>query len=141
MEYHRLEDGFAVAPQIAPEDIAALSRDGVRVLICNRPDTEVPPDLQTAAMRQAAASAGLTFIDNPVGADGIGPETLARQTTALTAGDGPVLAYCRTGTRSALVWAMARAGDLGTDAVLAATAAAGYDFSMYRPQIETMAPD
>ena len=70
---------------------------------------------------------------------GLGLDTINRQAAAIDDAKGPVLAYCRTGTRSATIWAFASAGVVSTDAILGATSAAGYALDGLRQQIEAMA--
>jgi len=139
LDIRPLSPGYAVSPQIAPADMEAIAAAGFRTVICNRPDTEVSPDYHTARMAEAAEAAGLTYVDNPFGAMGLGLETIERQADAIGASDGPVLAYCRSGTRSATIWAFATAGEMPTDEIISALSGAGYPLDGLRPQIEAMA--
>jgi uncharacterized protein (TIGR01244 family) len=138
MDLRPLDEITAVAPQLEPGDMAALARDGVAVVICNRPDVEVPPPLQAAAMRAAAEAAGLAFVENPVAMPGVTEATVAAQAEAV-AGPGRAVAYCASGTRSAVLWALAMAGSRPTDDILVATARAGYDLEGLRPQLDALA--
>ncbi|RVT85300.1 TIGR01244 family phosphatase [Rhodobacteraceae bacterium CCMM004] len=135
MDIRPLTDRYAVAPQIAPEDLADLRAAGFTDVICNRPDGEVPPDLAATRMRAAAEAAGLTFHDNPVVGGGMTAQAVAAQRAAVEGAAGPVLAYCRSGTRSTVVWALAMAGTHDADALIAAAARGGYDIAGLRPQI------
>lgn len=128
----------AVAPQITVDDIPALQAAGVSTIICNRPDAEVTPDLQAAAIRAAAEAAGLAFVDNPVIGGALPAETVDRQSAAITEAPGAVLAYCRSGTRSCIVWAFGAARTRPVDEIVAAAAQAGYDLGPYRPMLEAM---
>jgi uncharacterized protein (TIGR01244 family) len=139
MDIRPLTDRYAVAPQILPEDFAALAADGVTTVICNRPDMEVPPELQADAMRAAAEAAGLRFVENPIMGGGLTLEAIETQGTALTEAEGNVLAYCASGTRSAIVWALSQAGQMPTDDIIAATARGGYALDGLAPQIEALA--
>lgn len=139
MDIRPLTPDYAVSPQIDPEDAGAIAQAGFTTVICNRPDAEIPADLQADAMRRAVEAAGLQFVVNPVVPGAMGPDTLAAQAAAITAASGPVLAYCASGNRSAIVWSLLNAKDLGADGVLAATRAAGYDHSPFRPQFEAAA--
>lgn len=138
LDIREVTETYAVSPQIAPEDMAAIRERGFTTVICNRPDAENPPELQTAAMAAAAEAAGLRFVENPFAA-GLDLSIIDRQRTAVAAADGPVLAYCRSGTRSATVWALAEAGQRPTDDILRATATAGYPMDGMRPQIDALA--
>ena len=66
MDLRPLSEDHSVAPQLEPGDMARLARAGVRLVICNRPDAEVPPALQAASIEEAATAAGLDFVYNPV---------------------------------------------------------------------------
>lgn len=139
MDIRELTKDYAVSPQIAPEDIGALKAAGYACIINNRPDAEVTPDLQAAELRRAAEAAGIAWVDNPVSGGGLSPENVAAQRAALDAAAGPVFAYCRSGTRSTIVWALAEAGRRPVDEIVAAAAQGGYDLMPYRGQIEAMA--
>ncbi|PWG17354.1 TIGR01244 family sulfur transferase [Salibaculum griseiflavum] len=139
MDIRELSPDHAVSPQIDPSDLPAIAAAGYRTVICNRPDEENPPSHHAAVMAEAAKAAGLDFVIHPVTHPTIGPDTIARQMQVIDAGNGPVLAYCASGTRSSILWALGRAGSLGVDEVLEATARAGYDLAPLRPQLEAFA--
>lgn len=139
MEIRSLTPDYAVAPQITVEDVPALKAAGFKTVICNRPDAEVTPDQQAAALRAAVEEAGLTWIDNPVSGSGMTAENIASQRAAIEAATGPVFAYCRSGTRSAITWALSQAGRTATETLIAAAARGGYDLVSYRDRIEALA--
>lgn len=139
MDIRRITDAYSVAPQIAAGDMAALAALGFTTVICNRPDHEVPPDFGANALRAAAEAAGLTFVENPIAGGAMTLEAVEAQRAALDASAGPTLAYCASGTRSAVVWAFARAGSLDTRRILEATEAAGYPLDGLAPQIDALA--
>lgn len=139
MDIRRITPDYAVSPQVDPADLPALAAEGFTTLINNRPDAEVPPEMQSAAMRAAAEAAGLAYVDNPVVNGGLTMDMVTGQGAALDRSDGPVLAYCRTGTRSSIVWALGRAGKMPADDILGALARAGYDLPQLRGQIEALA--
>jgi uncharacterized protein (TIGR01244 family) len=139
MDIRPLSEGYAVSPQIAPEDMPAIRAAGFVAVVCNRPDAEVPPDLGSAAIRAAAEAAGLAFVDNPFSHGGLHMGLIEAQAGAMAGASGPVLAYCASGTRSSMLWALALAGQVGADALIGAAARRGYDLSGLRPQIEALA--
>lgn len=139
MDIRPLTPDYAVAPQIDPSDIAEIVAAGFTTVICNRPDEEVPPDLNAAALRAATETAGLHFVDNPMRPGGLDPATLARQAETMASAAGPVLAYCASGNRSAILWSMVRAPELGADGVLEVTRAAGYDHSAFHAAFAAVA--
>ena len=140
MDIRELTETFAVAPQIAPEDIAALKAAGFTTLVCNRPDDEVGPEHSAAALRAAAEAAGLAWVENPVFPGSLTAENVAAQRQAVEdAAGGRVFAYCRSGTRSAIVWALAMAGRMPVEEIIAAGARGGYDLAPYRAALEARA--
>lgn len=139
MDIRRLTEDYAVAPQITPGDMAAIRAAGFTTVIDNRPDGEIPAELQTEAMQAAAAAAGLRFIANPVVGGAISDANATLQREALDTAGGPVLAYCASGNRSSIVWAMANAGRHPTDALIAAAARWGYNLEPFRERIDRMA--
>ena len=135
-----LNDRIAVAPQITPDDIAAISAAGYKGIVNNRPDDEEPGQPSGESIRAAAEAAGLSYAAIPVTHAGFGHPQLDAMAAALTATDGPVLAYCRSGTRSCNLWALA-AAKAGRDPNLLVhqAEAAGYDLSGLRPTLEALA--
>jgi len=87
---------------------------------------------------RAAKAAGLKFEVLELTMQTLTPQNIARQHALITDSDGPVLAYCRTGTRCSVVWALTQAGEMTTDDILAATTAAGYELSDLAPTLDQM---
>lgn len=121
-----------IAGQIRPEDLSAIAAAGVTLVVNNRPDHEEPDQPTTAVVRAAVEAAGLAYRDIPV-AGGIAPDQIAAMADALATNEGKVLAFCRSGTRSTYLWALARTR-LGADAetLVSQAAAAGYDLAPIR---------
>jgi len=135
-----LNDRVAVAPQITPDDVAAIAAAGYVAIVNNRPDGEEPGQPTGAAIRAAAEAAGLTYATVPFGHEGIGEAQLDAMAAALAGADGPVLAYCRSGTRSCHLWALAAARAGRDPALLVGQAAgAGYDLAGLRPTLNALA--
>lgn len=101
---------FSVSPQIFAGDIGALKAKGFRTIICNRPDHEDPGQPDFADIAAAAAAAGLAARHIPVRPDAIGPADVAAFVRAIDELPGPVVGYCRSGSRSAALWSKARTG-------------------------------
>ncbi|MCC5984262.1 MAG: TIGR01244 family phosphatase [Rhodobacteraceae bacterium] len=139
MEIRPIADGYAVSPQITPEDVAAIRDAGFTTVICNRPDGEIPPEVQAEAIRAAVEGAGLRFVLNPVVGGAITMDNVEAQGAALEDSAGPVLAYCASGNRSSIVWALALAGKRPTDELIAAGTRYGYALEQFRPTIEQLA--
>lgn len=136
MDARMLTPRYLVSPQIAVEDVPALVEAGFKTVICNRPDEEVPPSHQAEAIRAAVEAAGLKFEVLPLTHQTMTPENVARQRDLYENSPGPVLAYCASGTRCSVIWALGQVAQLGVDGVLSATAQAGYDLSNLRPRLE-----
>lgn len=126
MDIRHITPDFAVSPQIEVADIPAIAEAGFKLIICNRPDSEVSPDLHAEQISAAAEQAGLKFEYVPVDHTSLDADNARRQRALMDAVDGPVLAYCRTGTRCSVIWAYGQAPGGDADDILAATAAAGY---------------
>lgn len=127
MDLHRLDDTVTVAPQLLAEELAAVARLGFRTVINNRPDGESFDQPPSAAMAEAAQAAGLAYHHQPVVSGGLSVEDVLAFRELLASAEGPVLAFCRSGTRCANLWALAQAGNCDADAVIASAARAGYD--------------
>lgn len=139
MDIRPLTDRYAVSPQIAPEDVAAIAEAGYTTVVCNRPDGEIPPELRADMMRKAVEAAGLRFVLNPVVGGAISMENVQAQGAALRDSGGPVLAYCASGNRSSIVWALSQAGKRPTDELVAVPARYGYALEPFRTTIDQLA--
>ena len=107
----QLDDRTLVAGQISPADVAALKAQGVTMIVNNRPDGEDVGQPTSAEIEAAAKAAGLDYRHVPI-ARGMGPTDVEAMRTAIhAAGEGKLFAYCRTGNRSALAWAVAKSED------------------------------
>lgn len=132
-DIRKVTDGFAVAPQIDESDVQAIVDAGYKTLVANRPDGEGGIDQpRMGAIRAKAEALGLTFVAIPF-AGAPTPDILERFGAALAEAPAPVLAYCRTGTRSITAWALSHGGQGMGDEVVDAAAGAGYDLSALRP--------
>ncbi len=127
-EFRRIDDRISVAPQISIADVAAARDAGFVAIVNNRPDGEAPDEPQGADIAGAAADAGLAYHAIPVGHAGFSQDQATALRRIMGGAHGPVLAYCRSGTRSCLLWALSEAvagGD--ADEIAAKAADAGYD--------------
>ena len=134
-DIRRLNDRFAVAPQIAVADLPAIAAAGFVAIVNNRPDDEDAGQPLGDSIRAAAEAAGLAYFSIPVTHAGFSHPQIDAMTTALVESKGPVLAYCRSGTRSATAWALGQAGDRPADEILTAGRNAGYDLSHLAPML------
>lgn len=133
MTFRTLDDSTLVSVQIAPEQVAQATALGVTMIVNNRPDGEEPGQPASAEIEAAANAAGIGYRHIPVTMGALGPDQVAAMTEALDAADGKVLAFCKSGTRSTFLWALAgkRNGADGTE-LFEKAAGAGYDLSPLR---------
>lgn len=106
----RIDERTLVAGQIRPDDMEALKAGGVGMIVNNRPDDEEAGQPSSAEMEAAARAAGIAYRYIPI-ASGFSADQVEAMSEALGASDGQVLAFCRSGTRSTFLWALARARD------------------------------
>ena len=139
-DFRTLSADFSVAPQISLEDVVEAKAAGFAMIVNNRPDGEEPDAPQGDDIAGAAAAEGLAYAAIPIGHAGFSHPQLDALDAVLAGATGPVLAYCRSGTRSTHLWALtrARAGD-DVDAICEAAANAGYDLSGLRPMLDALA--
>ena len=137
MQIHRLTEQFSVAAQISPDDIAGLVAAGFRSLINNRPDGEAQDQPASALLADVAAAHGVAYRYLPVVSGQLCDQDAVDFSTALRSMPPPVLAFCRSGTRSTNLWALAQASRGGDPETLTTKAAgAGYDISGIRPLLD-----
>ncbi|NNE51078.1 MAG: TIGR01244 family phosphatase [Sulfitobacter sp.] len=136
MDLRQLSPRFFVSPQIDPADMPALKEAGITRILCNRPDAEVPPSHQSAAIRAAAQAAGLAFEVCPLTHQSMVPDVIAENRAKGVETEDTVLAYCASGTRSTIAWALGQAGEMPADEIVAAAAQGGYDIANMRPMLE-----
>ncbi len=109
LPFTQLNEQFAVAPQLAPADMAAVAAAGFKSVINNRPDGEGGPEQPANADIEAAArAAGLEYRYQPVNGRNIQPQDVDDFAELIDTLPQPVLAFCRTGTRSGVLWRSAR---------------------------------
>lgn len=139
--FRQLTDRLYVSPQITVDQVEEAKALGVTVIINNRPDDEEPGQTNGAAIEAAAKAAGLGYVAVPVAHGGFAPWQLDGMAAGLDqAGEGKVLAYCRSGTRSTLLWALTRARAGDHPAMLTEKAeAAGYDLTPVRQIMDALA--
>jgi len=129
MEFKTITDAITVSPQVCPDELTAIKEAGYRAIICNRPDGEAADQPTFEEIEAAANKVGLEARYLPIVAGKVSDADAEDFGTALTELPGPVLAYCRTGTRSATLWSLASADRLDPSEILSKTKAAGYDMA------------
>ena len=125
-EFRRVTDDFWVSPQISLEDVAAARAQGFTRVINNRPDGESPDQPASSRIEAAARAAGLDYLFAPVSGRPTA-ETIEAVRSATRGSSGKTLAYCRSGTRSIVTWALGQAGERDREELIRLGADAGYD--------------
>lgn len=137
--FRQLTEQVFASPQIGLADVAQAATLGVKLIINNRPDGESDDQVSGAEIEAAARAAGMDYAAIPVTHAGFSEWQMKAMAKALGEATGPVLAYCRSGTRSTLLWALAEASRGRNPGVLAAqAAAAGYDLSPVRAVMDML---
>ncbi|MAU96573.1 MAG: TIGR01244 family phosphatase [Fulvimarina sp.] len=129
MDPRRLTDQLAVRDQVHPEEIPALKAAGFRSIIVNRPDGEGADQPTFAEIDRAAISAGMEARYIPVETGKVLDADAEKFAAAMEELPKPVLAFCRSGTRSTTLWALSQAGRRPLPDILARAKSAGYDMS------------
>jgi len=131
MELRRLTNELAVAGQVNPSDIPGLAQQGIRAIICNRPDGEASDQPAYAAMEKVAAANGIKIVYQPVVMTAISDADAEAFGKLLDEVPKPALAYCRSGMRSTALWALSQAGKLPVEDIVETAAKAGYDIKPF----------
>ncbi len=127
MEIRQITPFISVADQINEQDIATLVSSGFRTVINNRPDGEAADQAAANVLEAEARRQGLAYHFLPVVPGSITDENVGMMRELLASVQGPVLAFCRTGTRCTMLWALSESSHLTSEAIIAAAADAGYD--------------
>ncbi len=137
--FRKLTDSIYASPQITLEDVAEAAAMGVKLIINNRPEGESDDQIPGADIETAARAAGIDYVAIPVTHAGFSEPHVVAMAKALDGAAGPVLAYCRSGTRSTLLWALSEASQGGDpDSLTNMAAKAGYDVSPVRPLMDML---
>jgi len=129
-DFRQVTDDFAVSPQIDLADLPAAAAQGFKLVINNRPDAEQPGQPSSAQVEAAARAAGLDYVHIPVTGQPT-PDQVEANRLAIAESDGPVLAFCRSGTRSIVTWSIGQAlsGERPRGELVSLGREAGYDLS------------
>ena len=139
-DFRQVTPSFWASPQIGLADVAEAQARGMTLIVNNRPEGEADDQVPGAEIEATARAAGLDYVAIPVGHAGFSEEQVQALADALAQTSGPVLAYCRSGTRSTLLWSLAQArGGRAPDEIAADAARAGYDVAPIRPLLDMLA--
>jgi uncharacterized protein (TIGR01244 family) len=138
--FRRLSETVYASPQIDCDQVREAAAQGIALIVNNRPEGESDDQTSGVEIEAAARAAGLGYVAIPVTHAGFSEPQVRAMAEALGSAGGPVLAYCRSGTRSTLLWALAEASRGADPASLAAGAAgAGYDIGPVRAMVDMLA--
>lgn len=137
--FRKITDGIYASPQITADQIAEATALGIKLIVNNRPEGEGDDQTPGEEIEAAARAAGMDYVAIPVTHSGFSEPQVKAMADALDTAQGGVLAYCRSGTRSTLLWALAEASLGGDpDALTNMAAKAGYDVSPIRPLMDML---
>ncbi|ADP70372.1 protein of unknown function DUF442 [Rhodomicrobium vannielii ATCC 17100] len=137
MELHKLTDDLDVAGQIEPSDIPEIASKGIKTIICNRPDNESPGQPTFGEIDKIAQENGIKTIYHPIrAANAISDADAEIFEKELAEAEKPVLAFCRSGTRSTFIWSLSQAGKIPAQQIALTAMRAGYDISPVYQRLE-----
>jgi uncharacterized protein (TIGR01244 family) len=137
--FRKLTDEILVAPQIDVAAVAEAQAQGVTLIINNRPEGESDDQVPGTEIEAAARAAGMDYVSIPITHSGFSQPQVEAMVAALESAEGKILAYCRSGTRSTLLWSLAEASQGGDpDALTNIAAKEGYDLSPVRPLMDML---
>jgi len=132
----QIDENFSISKQITLEDVKLLADDGIKILICNRPDGEDPNQLTCAQVKAVADENGMQFVHIPVAGREIPEESLEKFADVLDNGNEKIHAYCRTGTRSSFFWGLFMAKTNSTHDILTKAESLGFSLAPIADKIE-----
>lgn len=139
MDIRQLTETVSVSPQLSTSDIEAAATSGFKAIINNRPDGEGFDQPAGDEIKAAAEAHGLAYQHIPITPGQMSEDDVSAFARALEDLDGPVLAFCKTGTRSSMMWALSQAGHRDVEDIIRTAREAGYDLSGLSPQLQARA--
>jgi sulfide:quinone oxidoreductase len=137
MKLKKVTPRFFVSEQINAHDIGLAAAQGIKTIICNRPDHEQAGQPDAKSIADAAADLGIDFINMPVPSGSISDDNITDFAKAYKSVKGPILAYCRSGMRCTTLWALTEAELLDVNTIMSTAMDAGYDLKGLRPRLES----
>lgn len=138
----QIDKQLSVSEQITVSDLQALKDQGFDTIICNRPDFEDVNQVQAADIENHAGELGLKFLHIPITKSGPTMQAVEMTKQAFSEAGGPIVAYCRSGQRSVMMWSLATAlnGGVTAEEILTKVSAAGFNIDGLRPTLESLIP-
>ena len=138
MELHKITEDLSVASQLDAADIPLIVAKGFRAIVCNRPDGEAMGQPPFGPVEAAARAAGMAVAYQPVPSNAVSDADGAAFGKLLEELPKPVLAYCRTGTRCTVLWALSQAPEQPFSEIVRRAKAAGYDLTGLVPRLQNL---
>ena len=129
MKLNKIIEDYVVSDQIIEEDIVKLKEAGFKTIFCNRPDNEEQNQITVKSIQDKTIECGLNFIHQPVIGGQITQVDVDQFGEYFDASEKPIFAYCRTGTRSSMLWALSESGKRSVEEILSLTSKAGYNLN------------
>lgn len=139
MDIRTIDETLSVAPQISVEDVAEAARLGFKTLVANRPDHEEMGQPLMADIEAAAREHGMAWVYMPVASGHITDQDVEQFAPMIRDAEKPVLAFCRSGTRCTVLWALSAVRDTPAQDVMTKARNAGYDLSGLAPRMAQQA--
>ena len=129
MQLNKIIEDYVVSEQIKPDDINTIKKAGFKTIFCNRPNNEENNQITVQSIEKAAEESGIKFIHQPVVGGQITQADVDQFSDYYDASEKPIFAYCRTGTRSSMLWALSESGKRSVEEILKLTSKAGYNLN------------
>ena len=129
MMLNKIIDDYVVSDQISEEDVEKLKNAGFKTIFCNRPDNEEENQITVKSIQDKVIKSGLNFVHQPVIGGQISQDYIDQFSDYYDEAEKPIFAYCRTGTRSSMLWALSESGKRPIDEILKLTSSAGYNLT------------
>lgn len=139
MDIRKIDDNISVSPQISVAEVAEAARLGFKTLVANRPDGEELGQPAMADIEAAAAANNLTWAYQPVQSGNVTDQDVDDFATMIHESEKPILAFCRSGMRCTILWALSSARTAPAEKVTAKAKLAGYDISGLAPRMAQQA--
>jgi len=138
MKFAKINHELTVSDQITIEDLKEIHAQGYKTIFCNRPDQESEGQINFSSIEKEAQNLGIKAIHQPVVGGQILDSDVAQFSSYFEIAQKPIFAYCRTGTRCSMLWALSHANSLPIDDILSKTQNAGYDLSLLRDRLKAL---
>jgi uncharacterized protein (TIGR01244 family) len=138
MKFAKINTELTVSDQITIEDLKEIQAQGYKTIFCNRPDQESEGQLTFLTIEKEAQNLGIKAIHQPVIGGQISDDDIAQFGSSFELAQKPIFAYCRTGTRCSMLWALSHAKTLPIDEILSKAQIAGYDLSPIKDRLNSL---